>query len=233
MVRRRRREPETKENPLTDALIDPTNETQVKEVVEEARGSFNLQDRLKGIARRTAKVTVYTDEVLGEKHGKLKEEIDSLRELIKPIDGVTLSQEVIDQTEAEIAKWQPALDNARAELEKTAFVFSLKAVPPIAEKVITRDVRKSLGIKGQVPDDRIEEWVSLYNAHLVSQCTTSLEDLQSGTTLTSISVDDALALEQQLPRYEYAKLKTKVDDLQLKNAIGELATDSADFSQAG
>lgn len=222
-----------KENPLTDALIDPTNETQVKEVVEEARGSFNLQDRLKGIARRTATVTVYTDEVLGEKHGKLKEEIDSLRGLIKPIEGVVLSQEVIDRTEAEIAKWQPALDSARAELEKTAFVFSLKAVPPIAEKVITRDVRKSLGIKGQVPDDRIEEWVSLYNAHLVSQCTTSLEDLQSGTTITSISVDDALALEQQLPRYEYAKLKTKVDDLQLKNAIGELATDSADFSQAG
>lgn len=213
---------------MSDAVLDINDPEQVKEVVEEARGAFSLQDRLKGLSRRTAEVTVYTDEVLGEKHGKLKEQIDSLRSLIKPVEGVTLTQEVIDATNAEIEKWQPALDAARAELEKTALVFSLKALPPIAEKVITRDVRKVLGIKGQIPEDKVEEWVSLYNAHMLSQQATRLEDRQSGST-SVLTVDDALALEQFLPRYEYAKLKTAADDLQLRNTIGDLATDSADF----
>jgi vacuolar-type H+-ATPase subunit I/STV1 len=222
-----------KENPLSDAVLDINDQSQVKEVVEEARATFSLADRLKGISRRTASVTVYTDEVLGEKYGKLKEQIDSLRQLIKPIEGVVLTQEVIDQTRAEINKWQPALDAARAELEKSAFVFGLRAIPPIAEKVIARDVRKALGIKGSIPEDKIEDWVSTYNANLISQQVTSLLDTQTGTEQRSITVEEALALEQFLPKYEYAKLKSAADDLQLRNTIGELGTDSADFSQAG
>lgn len=218
---------------MSDAALDINDQSQVKEVVEEARSSFNLQDRLKGISRRTAKVTVYTDEVLGEKHGKLKEQVDGLRSLIKPIEGVVLTQDVIDATNAEIEKCTPALEAARAELEKTAFVFNLRAIPPIAEKVIARDVRKKLGIKGNIPQDKMEEWVSTYNASLIAQLVVELVDKQSGTVQSSITVDEALALEQFLPWYEYAKLKAAADDLQVRNTIGELGTDSADFSQAG
>lgn len=214
---------------MTDAAFDIDNPEQVKQAVEEAREDYSILDRLKGINRRTETVTVYTDEVLGDKHGKLKEQIDSLRELIKPVEGVTLTQDVIDLTNAEIAKYQPVLDAARAELEKSAFVITLKALPPIAEKVITRDVRKALGIKGTIPDDRVEEWVSLYNAHMLSQQITRFEDRLVGVFKTSVTVDEALGLEHQVPRYEYAKLKGKADDLQLRNTIGELATDSADF----
>jgi hypothetical protein len=112
-------------------------------------------------------------------------------------------------------------------------VFSLRAVPPIAEKVIARDVRKALGIKGKVPEDRVEDWVEAYNARLLAQQIVGFEDRESGTISTSVTVDDALALEGFLPKYEYAKLKNVADDLQLRNTIGELAVDDADFSQAG
>jgi vacuolar-type H+-ATPase subunit I/STV1 len=218
---------------VSDATLDINNPEQIEEVVSEARATFNLKDRLQGLSKRTAEVTVYTDEVLGEKHAKLKTEIDGLKGLINPIEGVNLSQEVIDTTEAEIAKYQPALDAARKELERTAMVFSLRAVPPIAEKVIARDVRKALGIKGKVPEDRVEDWVEAYNARLLAQQIVGFEDRESGTISTSVTVDDALALEGFLPKYEYAKLKNVADDLQLRNTIGELAVDDADFSQAG
>lgn len=214
---------------MSDAALDINNQEQIEEVVTEARAEYSLLDRLKGINRRSETVITYTDEVLGEKHGKLKEQLDDLKALIKPIEGVVLTQEVIDATNAEIEKWQPALDAARAELEKSAFVFTLHALPPIAEKVITRETRKAMGIKGQIPDERVEEWISLYNARMISQQVDRFEDRLTGVTKSSISIDEALWLEEQLPKWEYAKLKAKADDLQLRNTIGELATDSADF----
>lgn len=214
---------------MSDAAFDISNEEQVKAVAEEARDDFDLISDLRGLSKRTATVTVYTDEVLGEKHGKLKAQIDGLRALIKPVEGITLSQDVVDETTAQIEKVQPALDAAREELEKTAYVFTLRAVPPIAEKVIARDVRKSLGVKGAIPEEKLEDWADLYTAHLVSQQTQELVQRRSGRTKSTLSVDEARALAQFLPKYEYAKLKRSVDDLQVKNAIGELATSSADF----
>jgi hypothetical protein len=213
--------------------FDIQNTDHVAEVAEGARAAFSLKDRLQGLSKREATVVAYTDEVLGEKHGIVKAKIDDLKALIKPIEGVVLSQEVIDATNEEIAKAQPALEAAETELLKTAIEFKLRAVPPIAEKVIERDVRKALGIKGSLTEESFKPFTSLFNAHLLSQQLVSYTDRQSGTVAATLSVDEAQAIADFLPKYEYAKLRETQDDLQLKNAIGLLAVDSADFSQAG
>lgn len=202
---------------------------QIDEVVAEAKTGFSLKDRLQGRALRTATVTVYTDEVLGEKHQDAEREIANLKALLRPIEGVTLGDDVVAETTKQINAAEKKLKALTKDLRASGLTFNLRAVPEIVGKASSREARKTLGIKGGVPAEKLEAFADLFNAIMLTHVVTDYVDHASGETIPSLSVEDAQALEDFLPANEYARLKAAYDDLQTKNVISESITAQADF----
>jgi hypothetical protein len=195
----------------------------VKQIVTEAQEEFDLEARLTNRKMRTGQITVFTDEVLAEAHSDAERAV-ALLERARDIAGED------DDTENDAL---PALKEAAAaaleELNKTAITFHFQAVPPIIQKAGRRKARKDMGLKSEVPADKVEEFSDLITAYLLSDCTVRYVDHQSGTTVNDLTVKAARALINFLPDAEFKRLDLKLGEVQFKNVISESATAQIDF----
>ena len=201
----------------------------IEELATEVKGAYDLRARLQNRAMRTAIVTVFTDEVLGEQHLKIAEEVKQIEALLVPIPGVTLSEIVVSEADAEVVKLNKQLEPLTTELNETSMTFNLRAVPKIVSKDAARRARKSLGIKGKINDDQFEDYAEYFNSYMLTKVVASYTDHAIEQSFDELTLDGARALEELLPDPEYARLKAAMDDLIVKNAFSETITGQVDF----
>ena len=220
------------------------SEVDVKEVVKEAKTTYDFEARLAGRPMRAEKITLYTDEPTGNKLGYAKDV--ETRSVLGIKSGTERARAgvlgEIDELEAlsagaptpEQAKKLKALrkeaDALKATLKATSFNIKLRAVPPLIAGSYSRKVRKDLGIKGKgIPEDKEEDFRALSMAYLLADTIVSYEDVREGVVLDKITVENAKTMKAYLPPFEYARLDMLLGNLQFKNSIDESVTDKANF----
>lgn len=239
---------------MSEETADKALEEEIEQIATEAKGDYDLAARLRGRSMRTKTVTLFTDEPTAEKHQELESKIKLLRASVENMEiireaAVSIElpqvakaiQKIIDDAlknddgynAEKVAELEAERDELAEELKKTAFVFNLRAVPPIIAKDARRQAKKKLGITGKnVPeaeDEFFEEYVAAYTlAAVVEQYT----DKVDGSVHKSLSADDARYLNDLLPDGEYKKLLTALGEVQFKNVISDTVVDSANFSPA-
>ena len=214
---------------MTD--VDAT-EAEIEAVAKEARKTFNLSDRLKGRTQRTGSVTVYLDEIAGQTLGGAEDIVNSLQMKVGRNRWGLLGEidlAVFEEREEDIAALREKVDEVGFELYASAITFHLRAVPELITKKCSKDALASQGIKGKVPDEKILEFNSSFNANMLAACIYKTVDAEGSISEGVLSNAEAEELENLLPRSEYAKLYSKLQEIQFKQAISDSATSSATF----
>lgn len=219
-----------------------------EQVVEEARTGFDLRERLLGASTLSKTVTVYTDAATGKELGGAEdqkgqggvvlgrrrwgvqgriEEIGLRAEYLLKQDSP--DDEEITALEAELAEKTKKSKALLAKLDKSALVFTIRAVPELVIRDTRRKARQNLGIKSKGIDGREEEYSLEYTALLLSASVEKFLDKASGETYTSLSEQQARDLRDFLPAGQFAKLDAAMIEVSFEAQIGEHGTDSADF----
>lgn len=223
-------------------------EEQFEQIAAEAREGYSLRDRLQGRTRVSKTVTVYTDEVagrelggavdqedqfgikLGRRRWGLKGELDALEERLVALDKQeSPDEDEVNEVVALIEKTKKKIPGVLKRLEASALVFTLSSVPDLVKKDARRRAKKAAGIKGKGIEGREEEFGEEYTPILLSESVQSWEDRATGKTFSTLSVEEAKWLQQDLPEGEFPKLDAAMIDLSFQAQISNVATDSADF----
>lgn len=211
--------------------------SEVEDVVTEAKAGFDLETRLQRRTMRDDTITIFTDEVAGEKLGFAKD-VDE-KNIFGVVTGKKRSRSGVlgrideldpEKDAAAIKKLQKEAAALRAQLKATSIDFKLRAVPTIVIDDCRRKAKIDTGIKGKgIPEDKEEDFNKSHTAHVLTQVVSSYTDAESGTTSGILTLKDAKALGSYLPPYEFLRLNTTVSNLQYKNSIDESVTAQADF----
>lgn len=189
--------------------------TDFSNVVTEARGEFNLMERLHGRPTRTAKETVYLDEVAGAEHTALLAQLEAAkRDSDDPEDYSGLEARV-----RELA----------AAVRRSGLTFHLRATPPVVSKRAEREARKALNIKGNVPAELLEEYGDQYTARIFCDTVENWVDHETGTNHGRLTVEEAIGLKHHLPTGQYDRLDKAIAELDFKAQISDSVTADADF----
>ena len=201
--------------------------------VVEAKSSFDLKSRLQGRMLRTGSITIFTDEIAGEKHMAVSEELvrenHKAREayIDKETGEVLIAAISLDKKRiAVLEKQQAALVK---EIDATALSFEWRAVPEIVVKDARRRTHAIYDVNGSLPDGKELDFGDYFTAYLLSKAVTRFKDHESGTISTVLTIEDAQAMAEFLPAAEYLKLNMAFTKTQFTTAIAHEATDHADF----
>ena len=228
-----------------------TEDLIITETIAEAKAGFNLAETLRGRRFRTGSITVYTDEILGEKHFDLEAELKKVKDSTSSLGilldaagelGLTAAvvalQPLFDAAllsgvdAAKVAEIEAQLAPIKLELEATSLTFELRAVPPIVVKDARRRAKKALGIVGKnVSEDLEEQFLEYASAYVLSAMVTGYVSHATGDTIAKLSDSDARDLGDLLPEGEFGRLSAMVNDIQFKTVVGANVTETPDFSQ--
>lgn len=219
-----------------------------EDVATEAREGFDLRSRLRGVTKLTKEVTVYTDAVAGAELGGaenqeqsgiiigrrrwgLRGDLDALVERMKFLKKQSPTDEdALVEVGKEIASIKKKLPAVVKRLEESALVFTLTTVPEFVVRDVKRKAKKAAGIKGKGIDGMEEEFGLEYVPTLLSASVLSWVDRASDETFSSLSIDEAKTLRDELPAGQFQKLDAAMIELIFQTQIGNQATDSVDFS---
>jgi len=204
----------------------------LNEVVETARKTFDLSERLKGRGMRKGTQKVYTDEVLGNKLGWAK---DLKNDLGMTVDhewvGVlgSIARAISADKDADVSTLREEAIDLQVELEQSALTIHLQAVPPIIAKTARRKARKIAGISGKnLTDEQTEDLTDAYMAQMFANTIVKIVEFDESET-GAINVGQAGELKDFLPPSEYEKLSVKLNEVQYRQAVGDQATADTDF----
>lgn len=215
---------------------------------EEGRSGYDLRARLRGANKLTQEITVYTDEVAGKELGGSEDELSpygvkvgtrrwgikgDLEELSERLDALrgqdNPDAEELAEIQSEVAKAAAKLPALLKKLDESALVFTLKSVPELIVRDTRRKAKRAAGIKGKKIEGFEEEYALEYTPLLLVASVVSWKDKASGEEFSTLAVEEAKALADELPAGEFAKLDAAMIELSFKSHIGKQATDSADF----
>lgn len=216
-----------------------TNSTP-EEIATKARSSFSLLERAKGRSLITDEVTVFMDEVTGRKLGGSEQKTRLLRGIPIP-DGerrwgvlgqiANLAESNKDgEHDEKIAALLTKAEEYRAELNKSAVVITLQALPSLIVEDAAGASRRHLEIEpdAEIPEEKAKAFNRRNSAEMISRAVISLVDAD-GNKGDLPSPDEAAQWADHFPASEYRKLARKIAELQFETAIAEQATDNADF----
>lgn len=214
-----------------------SDEIDVDEVIAEAKEDYSLEDSLNQSSRRSDTITVFTDEVTGEKLGFARDEdemnIFGVKVGTKRIrEGVLGEVDALDPKgdAAKIKRLTAEADALRKQLKATSFTFNLRAVPSIVERDCARKAKQDVGITGKgIPDAKEEDFNEAKTARVLSQVVASYIDHRKGVKVGLLSFEGAKHFGHLLPDFEFLRLTMAVSKIQYKRAIDESVTDEASF----
>lgn len=219
-------------------------EAQMEQVAQEIKKGFSLKERLENRGLRRAKVTLYLDENAGARH---KAVADRIKAIQAEVDDAQQERDMADSVSNEAVKAQAeqkvgTLVAERAtltvqvmemekELERDSLAVSLRAVPAKIAKDCRRRAKVSCDITGKdIPEDKMEEFVQAYNAHLMSLTVVSITDNSTGGINEGLSYQDANDLIDFLPPGQYERLSRAMNEVQFRDAFSETLEVQEDFS---
>lgn len=214
----------------------------VEAIAAEARTNFGLRDRLNNKRKyRPKQLILVTDEETAEALG-------GTRPKYKEISGYRLEDGIhtwgvlgeIHELQAtnidgandeQIAELEEEAAELKATLLESAIEIDLTGIPPIIERDARRVAKKALGIKGKnIPEELVEKFEDREAAEMLVSMTVRMKDRATGDETTTIESDDALALNDLLPKSELMRLARAIGDLRFANVVSDAATEQVDFS---
>lgn len=226
-------------------MSDPAVEEVVEELVEEAKGSFDLGSLLSGRAslKSTKTIRIYTDEDALDTLEPLLTKKDLLEREKKTLTLVIDNDELADKLEdagegivarlAEIDTLLKSLEEdeiaaARAVLNETALDIAVTPLPPLIVKSARLEARKHLGLKTVTPDD-YDDYIPEYNAQILKRCVAAITNVGSGGVNKGLSIEDARGLFDMLPLGEDSRLQEFVDKVVFRAEVSKALAQDADF----
>lgn len=124
-----------------------------------------------------------------------------------------------------------ARDDLVAELTRTGLTIHIRAVPKVIEKATLRKAREHLGIteKG-VPDDKQDAVSEASQAFLMVDMIQTITDNQTGIVQEGVSYEEAIDLMGNLPAGQWARLDSKLGEIQFVDGISLAIESQEDFS---
>jgi hypothetical protein len=208
----------------TDA--DAETIAHVKAVQEEARGSFDLLERLAGLHYRRDKVVLFMDAQAGATLEAMELQLQRAHDLIATVEPGTPQHQGLIETYTAAEEEKLALE---AELMKTALSVHMQAIPDPAHDKARRAARKAVGVKGSViPEEQRETYVQVLTDQLLGACMTTVID-PSGAQGTFDRTKIGRKLREILPIPQHARLVAKMNDLVFNDALARQATSDPGF----
>lgn len=200
-------------------MTDEFDMGEVTDLVEgistEARKTFSLQERLENRGMREDTIVLYTDDEHAYAHSAVAAKIEEARKAGNE-DAVAQLEEKLEQL-AELTK-------------ESAVTITLQAVPTIVLKDIKRKARRAFVKKGPIPDEKLEDFLDVYNHYVVGACIRRVVDAEGAVDETNyMDHNNVKRLEDFLPMSQWDKLWNKVEDLQFADKIGLLSVSNPDF----
>lgn len=224
-----------------------------EEIAAEAQEGFDLVVEAEERPKLQASVTIFLDEPTGKELGgtepkfrvisgvrmpdgerrwgvigEIADLADKRQRLIKA-GASEEGADVLDIDERVNELLERASDLQR-KLAKSARTIHLQGLPRVILDDARGKAREHLGIAvgAEVPDDKAEALEKRYAAEILSRAVTGIE-APNGAKGRLLDVDRAEKLQGQLPDSEYARIASKISELQYQTSIAEGAVDNADF----
>lgn len=209
----------------------------VKAEVIEERKDFDLFERLVNRPKRKPEVVdLYLNEELGQELGYARDERNELGVVVGRLRGG-----VLGELDAERAKGDEADEKVIKSLEarvrelvkgikEDSLTVTLQWIPPIAEEVVSLDAKRAIGVKsGDVPQNKRTEFMKAWLDEALRATVVSVKDNKTGSVKDSLSLDEARALREYLPKSQLTRLDEALGRLLNRDAISKEALDNADF----
>lgn len=143
-----------------------------------------------------------------------------------PEKDVTRSTEI----QAEMAELKSKIESVKERLKATSHIFKLHSLPEIIKRDIKRKTREELGIKGKgIPEARQEDYDLEYGVQHFIAAVESWTDVEKGEAHTELPLTRARIFRDYLPEGQYPRIERALLELSYEVAIGNAATDDADF----
>lgn len=223
-------------------------DSEIQDIANDARESFDLGDFLRGRSVRTKNVRVFTDEVTAEKRGGFEKitrrlpngvEIPDVRSwgLVAELADVQNQYEALTAKNTKEARELKAKEKAiSAEIRtltetllETALDIELQSVPPVIKKDAWRAAKKARGITGKVPDHAAEDVFDEQAAQMLVRTVVSITKHGTGEKNQGVSIEGARNLKSLLPDSEWNKIEEAFSKLLFQTVIAEQAVADADF----
>lgn len=202
---------------MTDDVndIDPEVTSLIDGITAEAKKTFSLGDRLENRGYREDTLVLYTDDEHAYAHS---------------VVAAKLQQATLRGDEDAVANLTSQLEQL-AELTRASRVtVTLQAIPAIVLKDIKRKARKAFVKKGPIPEEKLDDYLEVFNHYVVGSCIRRVVDADGAVDETNwLDHNNVKKLEDFLPGSEWQKLWDKVEDIQFADKIGQLATSDPDF----
>ena len=216
---------------------------QAERIASITKKGFDLKERLKNRGLRKATITLYLDEekgveigwardkknelgaVVGREREGIFGEIDALEEKRRKVD---LKDKGLD---SKIVELEAKRDEMLEELNKSAIVVNIRAVPPVIQRDCHRKTKVTLNLETKnIPDDMKEEFDIASTAHLMAVMIQRVTDNATGGVNEGIDYDEAIAMMEYLSPGQFHRLDSKLGEVQFTDAISESIEGQEDFS---
>jgi len=231
--------------------VDLEAEMDPKEIVEKARGTFRVSDRLKNIKHGHGQLTLFTDTEAVAKYRKINSEMQATNDAAGKVNtklegGFDMQKRLIDK----YTEMEPELELAKKEMLAGALVVKLHAWPgKVAKQARNKSIKKFYSDihQGVAPDKAAEasEYVDmLLLGQTILEITNSdgevdtlapyvdeSKPVKKGKKPAMIYPRDTIGseLSEDLPPSQWKRLYDAYQTLTLTDQIGEAATEDPGF----
>jgi hypothetical protein len=135
------------------------------------------------------------------------------------------------QVDIEIAKLTVERDKLIEEMNATALIIKMRAVPPVIQKDCRRKAKALLKITSKnIPEEMQEAFQETHAAFLMSVLFESVTDTESGGVIEATTYEDAIEYIKYLPSGQYERLDIAMGKVQYTDAISREIEGQEDFS---
>jgi hypothetical protein len=132
---------------------------------------------------------------------------------------------------AAVTALQAECDTLMAEMNASALIINMRAVPPVIQKDCRRKAKALLKIASKnVPDDLEEAFQEAQTAFLMTVIFQSVTDTESGGVNEETTYDDAIEYARYLPPGQFDRLDMAMGKIQFTDAISREIEGQEDFS---
>jgi hypothetical protein len=208
-----------------DIEADPDVVEHVQSVQEAAKARFSITDRLAEKHYATDKVLVFQDATEASKYGAMQVELDRAQAVLAQLEPGTEQHTGILET------YNQAEEEAIAQRDvmmQSALAISLVALPQVVFERCQRKARKRLGLKGQIPEDRMADYNTVNQDLLIGASIVKIVD-HTGAEADFDKDEIGAQLRQSLEVPQYGRLFQKFNLLVFNDSIGRAATADPGF----
>lgn len=196
------------------------------DVTAEAKKSFSLRDRLRGIRAATSKVVLFTDPdaaIAYARHDAVQQQLGSI------IAGMPAGSAERAEVQADYDQGEAEGERLRDEMMRSALAVHMRAVPQVVIEAAQRAARKAYALNdGTIPAEAQEAYIRFQNHAILGSVITRVVDSEGhDLELDPKTVGDDLL--EFLPVPQYQRLIQAFNLLVFNDSLAQQATEDPGF----